>query len=432
MLEIISFGIISFLSEIFGRSSVALEPIQLLSWQNTELFILPEVDRDPVVETIVQDYLQTLASKGISPSQQGIWIQSDWGKLLAHNGSQPRSAASLTKIATTLAALSTYGVDRQFETKIYAAGEINNGVLQGDLLVEGDGDPFFVWEEAIALGNSLQKLGIREVTGKLIVNDKFYMNYKSNSLIAGELLLKSLNEKLWTVEVSRQYLTLPLGTLRPQITIAGGVQKGNPRDEQQVQLLIRHQSLPLGEILQQMNIYSNNEIAQMLADAVGGASKVMSIAKEVAGVSTEDISLINGSGLGEENKIAPHAACQMLIAIERLLKAHTLDLVDLFPLSGRDGVGTMENRSIPAGTAVKTGTLNQVSALAGVIPTRDRGRIWFAIINGGSQIEYLRQEQDRLLQRLSQHWQLDELDLTQSSIPYLGDPNRNQILVESL
>lgn len=370
MLEIISFGIISFLSEIFGRSSVALEPMELLSWQNTELFILPEVDRDPVVETIIQDYLQTLASKDISPSQQGIWIQSDWGKLFAHNGSQARSAASLTKIATTLAALSTYGVDYQFETKIYAAGEINNGVLQGDLLVEGDGDPFFVWEEAIVLGNSLQKLGIREVTGKLIVNDKFYMNYKSNSLVAGELLLKSLNEKLWTVEVSRQYLTLPLGTLRPQITIDGGVGKQVlPTAEKQ--LLIRHQSLPLGEILQQMNIYSNNHIAQMLADGVGGASKVMSIAKEVAGVSREDISLINGSGLGEENRIAPHAACQMLIAIERLLKAHTLDLVDLFPLSGRDGVGTMENRSIPAGTGVKTGTLNQVSALAGVIPTRD-------------------------------------------------------------
>ncbi len=431
MLEIISFGIISFLSEIFGRSSVDLEPMELLSWQNTELFILPEVDRDPVVETIIQDYLQTLASKGISPSQQGVWIQSDWGKLFAHNGSQARSAASLTKIATTLAALSTYGVDYQFETKIYAAGEINNGVLQGDLLVEGDGDPFFVWEEAIVLGNSLQKLGIREVTGKLIVNDKFYMNYKSNSLVAGELLLKSLNEKLWTVEVSRQYLTLPLGTLRPQITIDGGVRKQVlPTAEKQ--LLIRHQSLPLGEILQQMNIYSNNHIAQMLADAVGGASKVMSIAQEVAGVSREDISLINGSGLGEENKIAPHAACQMLMAIERLLKGHSLDLVDLFPLSGRDGVGTMENRSIPTGTALKTGTLNQVSALAGVIPTSDRGRIWFAIINSGSQIEYFRKEQDRLLQRLAQHWQLDKLDLTQSSIPYLGDPNRNQIFVESL
>ena len=88
----------------------------------------------------------------------------------------------------------------------------------------------------------------------------------------------------------------------------------------------------------------------------------------------------------------------------------------------------MENRAIPVGTAVKTGTLNRVSALAGVIPTRDRGRIWFAIINGGSQTEYLRREQDRLLQRLVNHWQLNSLDLTHSSTSYLGDPLRNQII----
>ena len=453
MLEVIGSGIISLLSEIFYRSPVKIEPMQLLSWQNTEIFILPDTDSDPVAEKIVRDYLKALASKGISPDRQGIWIQSDWSNLVDHNGSKLRSAASLTKIATTLAALSTYGADYQFETKIYAAGEIKDGVLQGDLLLEGDRDPFFVWEEAITLGNSLQNLGIRKVTGKLIVNDKFYMNYKSNPLVAGELLLKSLNEKLWSAEVSRQYLTLPLGTPRPQIKISGGVEVSNVRerkvfglDEQgeqgsggarehrvkenvssSVQLLVRHQSLPLEEILRQMNIYSNNYIAQMLADTLGGAREVISIAEKVASVSSEDISLINGSGLGEENRIAPRAVCQMLIAIDRLLNDHSLSVVGLFPVAGRDSVGTMENRSIPVGTAVKTGTLNRVSALAGVIPTRDHERIWFAIINGGSQTEYLRREQDRLLQRLTQHWQLNSLDFTHSSTSYLGDPLRNQI-----
>ncbi|MGK7934792.1 MAG: D-alanyl-D-alanine carboxypeptidase [Xenococcaceae cyanobacterium] len=492
MLEVISFGIISFLTEIFARSPVEIEPIQLLAWQNTELFILPDLTPDPVAEKIVDDYLQALTDRGISPTRQGVWIQSDWHQLVNHNGNRLRSAASLTKIATTLAALSTYGADYQFETKIYAVGEIKDGTLQGDLLVEGDRDPFFVWEEAIALGNSLQKLGIRKVTGKLIVNDKFYMNYKSKSSVAAELLLKSLNEKLWSAEVASQYLTLPLGTLRPQIQIVGGVEvvegageqgsrgteeAGGVREqgsrgaeeaggageqgsrgageqgsrgsrgsrgskgaeeqgskgsrgagEQRVQLLVRHQSLPLGEILRQMNIYSNNEIAQMLADALGGASKVMSIAEEFAFVSSGDISLINGSGLGEENRIAPYAVCQMLMAINRLLNSHSLSVVDLFPLAGRDVVGTMQNRTIPTGTAVKTGTLDRVSALAGVIPTRERGNIWFAIINSGSQTEFLRKEQDRLIQRLANHWQLNSLDLTNSSSSYLGDPARNQVL----
>ncbi|MDJ0692570.1 MAG: D-alanyl-D-alanine carboxypeptidase [Xenococcaceae cyanobacterium MO_188.B32] len=442
MLEVIGSSIISLLSEIFYRSPAKIEPMQLLSWQNTEIFSLPDTSPDLAVEKIVRDHLQALANKGLSPNRQGIWIQSDWSKLVEHNGTEPRSAASLTKIATTLAALSTYGVDYQFETKIYAVGEIKDGVLKGDLLVEGDRDPFFVWEEAIALGNSLQNLGIRQVTGKLIVNDKFYMNYKSNPSLAGELLLKSLNEKLWSAEVARQYLTLPLGTPRPQIEILGGVevvgrgaeeQGSNGAGEQRSrgarkQLLVRHKSLPLGEILRQMNIYSNNYISQMLADALGGAREVIRIAEKTASVSSGDISLINGSGLGEENRIAPRAVCQMLIAIDRLLNDHSLSVVGLFPVAGRDLLGTMQNRDIPVGTAVKTGTLNRVSALAGVIPTRDRGRIWFAIINSGSQTEYLRREQDKLLQRLVDHWQLNSPDLAYSSTSYLGDPIRNQIL----
>ena len=426
MFEVISLGVISLLLEILGRSPVIVEPMQLLSWQDTEIFTLPATNRDLVAEKIVKDYLQTLARKGINPAQQGVWIQSDWVSLANHNGTVPKPAASLTKIATTLAALSTWGVDYQFETKIYALGEIKNGVLQGDLLLEGNYYPFFVWEEAIALGNALQQLGIRQVTGNLIVNDKFYMNYRFSPLTSGKLLRQSLNEKLWSAEVAQQYLTLPLGTPRPQIQISGGV-KVTKTIPPSVQLLLRHQSLPLAEILKQMNIYSNNYMAQMLADAVGGEKKTASIAAEIAGVSPQEISLINGSGLGEENRISPRAVCQMLTAIEQLLDDHPLDIADLFPVAGRDLVGTTQNRSIPSGTTVKTGTLERVSALAGVMPTRNRDLIWFAVINGDSQTEYLREQQDKLLQRLAQHWQLNSVDLTNSSSSYLGDPNRNQL-----
>ena len=427
MFDVIGSSVIGLLLEVFGRSPVTVEPMQLLSWHERKIFTLPNTNPDPVAEKIVQDYLQTLAKKGINPARQGIWIQSDWIDLVAHNGTTPKSAASLTKIATTLAALSIWGANYQFETKIYATGEIKEGILQGDLWIEGNRDPFFVWEEAIAVGNTLQQLGIRQVRGKLIVNDKFYMNYKSEPLTAGKFLHKSFNEKVWSSEITRQYLTLPLGTPRPQIQIFGGVEVNNNLPSS-AQLLVRHQSLSLAEILKQMNLYSNNYIAQMLADAVGGAQNVARIARKSSSVPLEEITLINGSGLEEANRISPRTVCLMLIAIEQLLKSHTLSVADLFPVAGQDLAGTMKNRFIPPGTAVKTGTLARVSALAGVIPTRDRDRIWFAIINGGHQTEYLRQQQDRLLQRLTQHWQVNSLNLTPSSSPYLGDPARNQKL----
>ena len=446
MLDTISLGVISLLLEILGRSPKTVEPMQLLSWQNTEIFTLPATNRDLVAEQIVQNYLQTLAQKGINPDQQGVWIQSDWIDLANHHGTIAQPAASLTKIATTLAALSTWGADYQFETKIYALGAIKDGILQGDLLIEGNQDPFFVWEEAIAVGNALQQLGIRQVTGNLIVNDKFYMNYQLSPLTSGKLLRRSLNDQLWLAETAQQYLTLPLGTPRPQIEILGEIEvtKTLPASRR---LLLRHQSLPLAEILKQMNIYSNNYMAQMLADAVGGEKQVASIAAKIAGVSPQEIELINGSGLGEENRISPRAVCKMLIAIAQLLNNSSVAVADLFPVAGRDLVGTTQNRSLPFGTAVKTGTLNRVSALAGVIPTKERDFIWFAIINGGTRTEYLREQQDKLLQQLAQHWQLNAVDFTHcqqassfhlssnsysgvscpnSPKTYLGDPNRNQ------
>ncbi len=104
--------------------------------------------------------------------------------------------------------------------------------------------------------------------------------------------------------------------------------------------------------------------------------------------------------------------------------------MDVFPVSGLDKDGTMWGRHIPLGTAIKTGTLRDVSALAGVMPTRDRGLIWFTIINRGSDVYGFRQQQDELLKRLSQQWgTLPTIPATSlSTLGILGDSKRNEIV----
>lgn len=191
--------------------------------------------------------------------------------------------------------------------------------------------------------------------------------------------------------------------------------------------------MTLAQILKQMNIYSNNEMAEMLALAFGGAPMVSQIAAESASVPREEIQLINGSGLGVDNRISPRAVCAMLMTIQRKLQSQSLSIADLFPVAGRDRLGTMYGRSLPLGTAIKTGTLNQVSALAGVIPTRDRGLVWFAIINQGGNIYEFRTQQDQLLQHLSQQWGIAAVAATTASDPsgYLGDPSRNSVELSS-
>lgn len=425
MLDVIAASLFSLLWAIFPNTPEKIEPLELGAWQDSAIFNLPPTEADPMLEKIAQNYLQNLKKQGINSDRQGIWIQSDWLELVSHQADNPLSAASLTKIATTLAALGKWGAEYQFVTKLFYTGEIKDGILEGDLIVLGDGDPFFVWEEAIALGNALNQIGLRQVKGNLLINNQFYMNYESDSFKAGKLLQQSLDPKRWSAEIKQLFNSLPITTPRPQVVISGEVQLSkfapvNPK------LLLTHNSLILSDILRQMNIYSNNKMSQMLADQLGGAEEVASYAARVAGIDPTEIQLINGSGLGVENRVSPRAASQMLIAIDNLLKPNNLDVMDLFPVAGRDNVGTVENRSIPAGTAVKTGTLNQVSALAGVIRLDQDRRIWFSLINYGWQIQYFRKQQDLFLQSLAQHWQLPPQDFSQESTEiYLGDPERN-------
>jgi D-alanyl-D-alanine carboxypeptidase/D-alanyl-D-alanine-endopeptidase (penicillin-binding protein 4) len=378
-----------------------------------------------------------LETKELGRTHQGVWIQSGPLLLSENNGRVPLPAASLTKIATSLAALKTWGANHQFETLISATGPIQNGVLQGDLIVTGGGDPLFVWQEAIALGNSLNQLGISRVTGNLVVTGNFAMNYQSDSLKAGELLKQGLDSTTWKAAAKMQYSTLPPGTPKPRVAIAGTVQVAAIPNPKQI-LLLRHHSLPLSQILKEMNVYSNNEMAEMLGQLLGGAPIVRQIAATTAGVPESEILLSNTSGLGMENQISPRAVCAMFMAVQRELLPDQLSVADLFPVSGRDRRGTLELRHVPAGAVVKTGTLNEVSALAGVLPTRDRGLVWFVIINRGWQIESLRAGQDKFLQNLLHQWHafpaiptaIVPRAIGTTSMP-LGASSRNEVLYRS-
>ncbi|NWF61819.1 MAG: D-alanyl-D-alanine carboxypeptidase [Fischerella sp.] len=440
MLELIGSGLISIWLEMAGVKVKPVDPLDMLAWQSSPGLILAS-DPNPAGVTTVQQYLKGLATSKLVTANlvqnQGIWIQSGPMLMANHQGTTPLPAASLTKIATSLVALKRWGSDHQFETLIGATGPIQNGVLQGDLVVMGGGDPLFVWEEAIALGNTLNKMGIKKVKGNLVITGNFAMNFQRHPLLAGQLLKQALNYTTWPRGVAFHYYLMPKGTPKPQVVIAGTVKvEAQPKPQQT--LLVRHRSLPMQQLIKEMNVFSNNEMAEMLAESVGGHTVVQSTAAQMARIPESEIQLINGSGLGVENRISPRAACAMLMAIQQEALARGLNLADLFPTSGFDQRGTLHARHIPTATVIKTGTLNDVSALAGVMPTRDRGLVWFAIINRGPYVPTFRAEQDKLLQRL-----LQQLQIVQSvppvltphspinSVPRLGAASRNEVLFKS-
>ncbi|HEY9651732.1 MAG TPA: D-alanyl-D-alanine carboxypeptidase [Coleofasciculaceae cyanobacterium] len=351
---------------------------------------------DPAIQQKIEQYFNGIAAKGFSKQNQGIWIQSGNTLLANYQGTVPLPAASITKAATSLALLSTFSPDHEFITQIGATGPIENGVLKGDLVIQGGQDPFFVWEEAIALGNTLNQMGIRQVTGNLIIMGQFYMNFEFSPLKSGNLLKQGLNAQIWPAAAQTQYQTLPPGTPKPQVAIAGSVQVTESAPSN-VTPLVRHYSFPLAELLKKMNQYSNNKMAEMFASTVGGAKAVAFKAAQAAGVPQSEILLVNGSGLSELNRISPRAACAIFLAIERTLQPHNMTVGDLFAIVGQDE-GILNQRKIPSLAVVKSGSLNTVSALAGALPTQQQGTIWFATMNGGSDLEGFRAQQEALLQ----------------------------------
>jgi D-alanyl-D-alanine carboxypeptidase/D-alanyl-D-alanine-endopeptidase (penicillin-binding protein 4) len=361
--------------------------------------IVPPDNPDAATNAKALNYVKTLP--GTSQSQ-GVWIQSGDTLLANHQGTVPLPAASITKVATSLVALQTFGPDHRFITEIGSTGAIENGTLKGDLVIQGGEDPFFVWEEAVAVGNLLNQMGIKRVTGNLVIVGKFYMNYKTNPQTAGNLLKIGLSSQNWTPEAANQYATLPPGTAKPQVVIDGGV-KVLPEAPSNVKPLLRHSSFPLAELLKKMNQYSNNYMAEIIANAVGGPKVVAEKAAQAAGVPTTEIQLVNGSGLAVENRISPRAATAMFRAVESYLQAHQMTVADVFTIVGQDK-GILQPRPLPRLAVVKSGSLDNVSALVGALPTQKQGTVWFAIMNSGGNLEQFRAQQETLLNSFARQW----------------------------
>ena len=87
---------------------------------------------------------------GISKNDISIYIKEagNGGRELASlNASKTRTPASVIKVLSTYAAVLKLGFDYRWPTQFYKRGTVKNGVLNGDLVVKGFGDP-----------NSLQKI----------------------------------------------------------------------------------------------------------------------------------------------------------------------------------------------------------------------------------------------------------------------------------
>jgi len=94
--------------------------------------------------------------------------------VLAWLPEEPRNPASTMKLLTTLVALDVLGPAYRWKTEVYALGEVNDGKLEGDLLLKGHGDPFLVTERVWQMLRSIRQTGIDSISGDLLLDDTYF------------------------------------------------------------------------------------------------------------------------------------------------------------------------------------------------------------------------------------------------------------------
>ncbi len=119
---------------------------------------------------------QALAAQGLSNEGLSLFVQ-ELGvakPLVDVNADQPMNPASTMKLLVTLAALEELGPAYTWKTRVYADGPIRSGRLEGDLILQGGGDPLLVTESVWTLLRGLRDQGLRHITGDLVVDNRLF------------------------------------------------------------------------------------------------------------------------------------------------------------------------------------------------------------------------------------------------------------------
>jgi len=139
--------------------------------------------------------------------------------IFSHNGERALIPASNQKVLVTAAALDNLGLDFTLDTDLRARGNLKDGVLDGDLVLIGRGDPNISGRDHDGditwvlkhLVSGLHELGITRVTGKLYFDDSYFSGERihkdwptdqSLRWYEAEISALTLNDNCITVQVA--------------------------------------------------------------------------------------------------------------------------------------------------------------------------------------------------------------------------------------
>ncbi|HEX2240099.1 MAG TPA: D-alanyl-D-alanine carboxypeptidase [Actinomycetota bacterium] len=339
----------------------------------------------------------------------GVAVADEGHAIYTRFARRRRVPASNEKLLLTMALFDELGVDSRIVTSAAANGQIEDGVLIGDLWLLGRGDPSFgsarydkdLPFRGTLIGRLARRVvgaGVVEITGRVIGSTSYFSH---DWYALG-----------WQQDFATRYVALPSA-----LSYEGNVVKGrhidNPeqvaarafkRRLEQLGVVIhghakaaaepkvvsevaRVTSAPLEVLARFMNRKSSNFFAEVLGKLLGAEiygppgtiDKGAAVIEAWASGHGEDVDALDSSGLSYANR----ASAMSLVNL--------LGIAEDEPWGGalrwglpRGGQGTLKDRLAGLKVRAKTGTLDNVSALSGWV-WLDRRRSWaeFSILSSG-------------------------------------------------
>ena len=370
-----------------------------------------------------------------APRTGYILIDANSGKQLAADSENTAFIpASTMKLVTMLSALDHLGPDHRFETSLSVTGKLNDTVLEGDLVLQGNGDVELDLNDLMRMGLALRQLGIRQTSGRFLVSDSAYLRvdeinadqpldapYNAGvgplSLAFGRVTQRRQNDgsffanpalvergPAWRIKEDvkpRRARTIPvrdvgMHTALSLRRIASELGIDLPMPERgtrkpQSQTIATIQSKPLVEMLEGMMVYSNNQLAETIGLATANSLKPapQSLAESASTLwhdlvtrlpetDWQGFHITNHSGLDSSARATPK---QLAALLQYGLARHHLPYL----LPANAWSGSLSRRLVEKGRLqrvwAKSGSIDFTAALAGYL-LPEAGGLWlFAILS---------------------------------------------------
>jgi D-alanyl-D-alanine carboxypeptidase len=347
--------------------------------------------------TTQPDWVQQItAAIGGRPMSVAIGLDGDyWYRHLAWVRRPP---ASNEKLLLSMALLDRFSPARRIRTQAMVASNPNHGVLSGNLWLAGHGDPQTNKRELAALAAELRRNGLRRIRGSVMgvkgpfVRDWWAQGWKwyfpADYVARPTALTFNANTDGLGVHIAdpeRRAAVFMTNRLRAiGVRVDGDPGTGTPAVR--VHELGVELSSALRVIVRRMNVNSRNFFAEVLNKYLGlavyGRGTIASGARAIEAYVRhrgQDFTLYDGSGLSYANRVSALGILQLLWNADRQPWGTVLRAT--LPTGGQ---GTLKDRLSSIRLHVKTGTLDNASALSGwVYATRVGGWVEFSIVSNG-------------------------------------------------